>query len=268
MEYNEMNVSSLYAFVHSSAAKHRNYTLKAPKSCHAIAIMLSGSGELKSGEKSVSLNCGDAFYIAKGTRYYSEWTPDKSGTVSFCAVHFDFCAPPKIFATNAGTMLVIAENDRVHELIQAIKNEIAAANENAFKTLSLFFELLSIAMPSVERGMGARYGEKIAPAVEFICKNLDKNASADELAALCGLSRARFFVAFKSATGLTPLVYTTKLKLKAAEKALLTQDCSVERLAERLGYLSPVYLIRQFKKEYGTTPFQYKKAHRVIAEGL
>ena len=52
-------------------------------------------------------------------------------------------------------MLVIAENDRVHELIRAIKNEIAAANENAFKTLSLFFELLSIAMPSVEIGMGA-----------------------------------------------------------------------------------------------------------------
>lgn len=268
MEYNDMNVSRLNFYLFTSDKYVRNYT-KQGKDCHAIGFLLSGEGKLHVNEQNIALKPGDAFFIAKGTRYYSEWIPKDGRTHSFYALHFDFAIAPNGMAFDDGLIKVLADQSLILPLMRSLEAELQKPAENKLKALSIFLGILSVVAPQIETGKNSRCYNSVLPAIEYITAHLDLSADSDYLAKICHLSRARFFVAFKSATGTTPLRYSTDLKLKAAEKILLSPSyVSVERLAEQFGFMSSVYFIKQFKNKYGATPFQYKKAHRDRAEGL
>ena len=268
MNYNDINVSMLTLNRCTSEKYVRHYTRQG-KECHAIGFLLSGTGRLHHDDKKIELKTGDAFFIAKGTRYYSEWFPVEGSGYAFYALHFDFTVPPNDLAFDDGLIKILSGQSLILPLVRALEAERQKPDENKLKSLSIFLEILSIALPQTEPRKTSRCYASVLPAIEYVAAHPDLNVDADYLAKTCNLSRARFFAAFRSATGTTPLRYATKLKLAAAEKVLLSPSyVSVERLAEQFGYLSSVYFIKLFKAEYGLTPFQYKKANRGEAEGL
>ena len=90
---------------------------------------------------------------------------------------------------------------------------------------------------------------------ESIYGAIDLDAIADRL----GASRARFYEAFKSHTGMTPYQYFINLKINRAKELLGAEGASVKEAAFRLGFEDPYYFSRLFHKKTGLSPSAWAK---------
>lgn len=102
----------------------------------------------------------------------------------------------------------------------------------------------------------------IRRAVERMAEQLAEEHSVEELARLAGLSASRFAHRFKEETGDSAIAYLLKLRLRQAARLLEFSGRSVKEVAGDVGFESPFYFSRQFKKHYSLSPREYQKANR------
>lgn len=97
---------------------------------------------------------------------------------------------------------------------------------------------------------------KILPYLE---ENLTKPLTVAELADLAALNPEYLMRVFKKETGLSILDYVQEKKIAEARKMLTHTSWPVEVIAERLGYGTPSYFYKCFKRHEGITPREYRK---------
>ena len=90
-------------------------------------------------------------------------------------------------------------------------------------------------------------------ALEQTQEHLD-DWNTREAAAACGLSYNYFSHAFKMAFGISYTAYLESVRLREAERLLLTTDMEITEIAYRVGFGSASYFIERFRKCYGTPP--------------
>lgn len=95
--------------------------------------------------------------------------------------------------------------------------------------------------------------------IPFIKKNLNKTFSVTDIASYIALNPQYTMRLFKKTTGLSILEYVTKERIEQAKRLLETTQYNNDIIAEKIGYVSVSYFIRQFKKVCGVTPREYKK---------
>ncbi|OGV58398.1 MAG: hypothetical protein A2X49_10560 [Lentisphaerae bacterium GWF2_52_8] len=83
-----------------------------------------------------------------------------------------------------------------------------------------------------------------------------------ELAKIAGMSVSSFAHRFKAATGVSPLQYSLRLRLKRAENLLLCTPMTVKELALSLGFEDPFYFSRLFQKNKGFSPASWRALGR------
>lgn len=83
-----------------------------------------------------------------------------------------------------------------------------------------------------------------------------------ELAALACLSRSAFAERFGDVLGVPPLSYLQSHRLRLAAWQLGHSDLAVGRIAEAVGYSSETAFSQAFKRQYSSTPSQYRQQHR------
>ena len=86
--------------------------------------------------------------------------------------------------------------------------------------------------------------------------------SPGELAKRCGMSRQSFYSKFKQATGMAPLEYIRRKRLREAELLLLDGDAGIGEIAEKLRFSDQFHFSHLFKKVYGMSPLSFRKAGR------
>jgi len=97
--------------------------------------------------------------------------------------------------------------------------------------------------------------------LEYIDDNYIHQPSLDELAKLCYLNKYYLCRLFRQETGFSIGDYITYRRMSAAMK-LLRKGESISNVARLSGFKSDTYFITSFKKNFGTTPYQY--IHRSI----
>lgn len=86
--------------------------------------------------------------------------------------------------------------------------------------------------------------------------------TVEEMADLVGLSPSRFHAVYKAQFGVSPMQDLIASRIEYAKDRLLLQpETPVSALAEALGYNDQYHFIRQFRKEVGITPGQFRKTH-------
>jgi len=96
----------------------------------------------------------------------------------------------------------------------------------------------------------------------YIDTHLSGNIQVDDLAALLGCSKFYFLREFKKLADVTPYQYIIARRLARARQRLASSDISLGVLAGELGFNDQAHFTRSFKKEYGVTPGQFRKAQR------
>ncbi len=104
-------------------------------------------------------------------------------------------------------------------------------------------------------------GELIA-AIEYINANYCAKISLDEVASVINIDKFYFSHLFKRYTGVTVMQYVSSVRISNANRLLNTTDMSVEQIAYASGFGSYTNMERAFKKKYGMTPIQLKKADK------
>ncbi|UKI33900.1 MAG: helix-turn-helix transcriptional regulator [Lentisphaeria bacterium] len=76
------------------------------------------------------------------------------------------------------------------------------------------------------------------------------------------MSRQSFYSKFKQATGMAPLEYIRRKRLREAELLLLDGDAGIGEIAEKLRFSDQFHFSHLFKKVYGMSPLSFRKAGR------
>ena len=90
------------------------------------------------------------------------------------------------------------------------------------------------------------------------CYRAKTVARTSEFAELAKLHRSYLSRTATAILGCSLLAYFRKKQLEEAERLLLTTPLSVEEIALRAGFGTPLTLYRCFKKAYGTSPGRFR----------
>ncbi len=112
-----------------------------------------------------------------------------------------------------------------------------------------------------EHSMTASQRELIRSAITYIEENYS-DMSEDGCARALGVSAAYLSRIFKKGMKTSFTAYVNNIKLKNAEKLLISGSLSMTEIAEHVGFSTVAYFISCFRQKYRFTPNQYRKLLR------
>ncbi|MBP3701022.1 MAG: helix-turn-helix domain-containing protein, partial [Lachnospiraceae bacterium] len=113
-------------------------------------------------------------------------------------------------------------------------------------------------LTGMQRSYDNRYSSSIAAALEYIHKYYGNRISMAETARQVYRSPEYFSRQFKEEVGENFNTYLTLYRLERAQELLDRTDLRIEEIAEKVGYGTPGYFTRVYKKYKGITPEQAK----------
>ncbi len=96
-------------------------------------------------------------------------------------------------------------------------------------------------------------------ALEFIRTEYMNNITIQQIAKHCGYSEFYIMKLFKQFTGCSCVDYINNYRLTIAGRQLTDTDDDIASIAYQVGYNNVSYFNRQFKKQYGMTPKEFRK---------
>lgn len=98
----------------------------------------------------------------------------------------------------------------------------------------------------------------LGPALRAMHDDLRLPWTVPELASVAAMSRSTFFVRFRKATGMTPLDYLYRLRMRHAARLLRATADTVGSIATASGYRTESAFGAAFKRFSGSTPGEYR----------
>lgn len=104
--------------------------------------------------------------------------------------------------------------------------------------------------------------DEILEAIAYISDHYNQGVSVREYAKAHHISTNHFIRSLKQYTGMTPKQYITSLRIANAQMLLESSGCTIQEIADFVGYGDALYFGRVFKRETGATPSQYRKQYQ------
>jgi transcriptional regulator GlxA family with amidase domain len=99
---------------------------------------------------------------------------------------------------------------------------------------------------------------QIAAGMAWALANLDTPITLDELATQSAMSRRSYLRRFAKETGTTPIKWLIEQRIQASLALLEASSLSIEQIAARVGFESPVTYRHHFVRGLRTTPSEYR----------
>jgi|ADGO01.1.fsa_nt_gi AraC-type DNA-binding domain-containing proteins len=101
---------------------------------------------------------------------------------------------------------------------------------------------------------------QVARIEEYVRAHLDRSLRIEELANVSGLSEGYFHRAFRRTFGMTPLEFVNRARVRRAKEIWEREPfASVMDVALQVGYTSPSYFARTFRRIAGVNPTDYAR---------
>jgi AraC-like DNA-binding protein len=101
-------------------------------------------------------------------------------------------------------------------------------------------------------------GVRLAGVVAAILERPEDNHTVDSLAAIAGMSRARFNHHFVLAYNLTPRAFVQAARLASAARMLRASAVPIKSIAASVGYASRSHFSRAFQAKFGLDPSAFR----------
>lgn len=211
-----------------------------------------GNCQYSFGEHNFTLSSGSIVYLPHKSSHTLTVTSDD---FEFYRINFTLSIDGEValFST-VPTKLTDSATPECVEAIHSLCEDCCFENNTVFKTAKLCTVFYSLQKTS----MTAR-SAKLAPAIHCIHENLSEKFNSKKLADLCYLSTAQFYKLFNSEYSMTPLEYKNRLILDRAVMLFKFYGISISEASSMLGFETPAYFSRFFKKHKGISPNEYIK---------
>ena len=113
-----------------------------------------------------------------------------------------------------------------------------------------------------ERNVNFQDLERIKPVIDYMEQHIETELSVAAAAKIACMSYYHFCRLFKKVIGKTFVEYQNFIRIRRAEKLLITTD-RITNIAFETGFGSVAYFNRVFKKETGQAPANYRKKMRI-----
>ncbi len=107
-----------------------------------------------------------------------------------------------------------------------------------------------------EKDINDKLSEEI---IKILKDNIGGRLTIEDISKKISYSKAYIFRQFKASTGKSVIEYYQDIKIKKAKEYLIQSNLSVKEISTRLGFDTPNYFTKTFKKLTGKTPLEYKK---------
>lgn len=226
----------------------------------------SGNGTVCMGKSKVPLSADEGVFIPPNRTISLQAGPQKAWDciqVGFSGQKADECL--------AAMKLEILEQPFTctqAEKLEALTDKMLASPRGTMEQVLfrqfLLCSVLSVLAQKKSDGKNTESEEKknfyVAEAVRYISDHYAEPMLVGTIAARLGISRNYFFLLFKQSMGCSPSAYIINFRLERAGELLRQTEYSVDYIALSCGYQDPAVFSRAFKKKYGRTPSQYRKA--------
>ena len=134
-------------------------------------------------------------------------------------------------------------------------------------SLLLFEELLLLLMRELAgdegKATGNRKNTSSDPIIEELCgymrNNIYGKLTLNDLSDKFHFSKSFLCDIFKKKVGCSPISYYLDLKLNESKRLLREDNITVKQISEKLGFESPEYFSRYFKKRVRHSPRDFRK---------
>ncbi|MCM1044493.1 MAG: AraC family transcriptional regulator [Candidatus Gastranaerophilales bacterium] len=233
---------------------------------YEIFYLLSGQCHYLLDENVYRLEKGDLVFIAPGALHHSIYKEGENCEIYmiyFKKEHLllEHMALPQSFMGSVPALY----QEPFAALLSRMLSEHARIDEYSESFISVYLQeiLLMLMRHSVlaERDPGLLNSRDadILLATKYIYKHFKKQLSLEEVSAVASLSPTYFSKKFKQTTGMGFKEYLNYVRLKHAQTALLTTDCSITEIALEYGFNDSNYFKDLFKKVYGKSPREFRK---------
>lgn len=154
-------------------------------------------------------------------------------------------------------------------LVRMIAVEMASTGPGAEAVVTrltdaLLAQALRQCLSEVDRtagGVTAVSDPQVARALRLIREHPDRKWTVPRIAAAVSLSRSAFAERFRAATGETPMQHLARYRMARAAAFLRDSTAGIREIARLTGYDSEVSVTKAFRRQYGSSPGAYRKAH-------
>jgi len=102
----------------------------------------------------------------------------------------------------------------------------------------------------------------LAYVLQYIHSHFAEHITLEELAALEHISKSYLSRQFKQQTGMTVVAYINQLRIETAKRLLIGSEMSVNEIAYQVGFESPKYFYRTFKKLTDESPASFRRQYK------
>ncbi len=130
------------------------------------------------------------------------------------------------------------------------------SNEQVHK---LNYQMLEAVCKAIQASRMRPYAKPLRRALEFIDTFLGQPLTLEIVAKEAGLSATHLNRQFKESLGMTAGQYITYCRGRKAAELLTNSDLTVQEISAYVGYLDNNYFVKVFKRQFHTTPTDYRK---------
>lgn len=252
-----------------------------------LCLILTGRVRFSINQKEVEAGAGDVIFINSQVIHSATSISNDEEEASYCCINFayemvggfhgslmerDFVLP---FLRNEQNDFLLISEKSEEGLLEEISSKMLHIRKLFKETeperyFDIFAELVLIwkelvrwlhkteDQPSTRRPEDYETSRKV---ISYIEKNLGEKLTLDLIAKEVCLSKWECSRRFKRIAGESVWSYLISARMAKAVELLLYSRKSVERIGFEVGFPNVNLFIRQFKKEFRTTPGQFRKNH-------
>lgn len=252
-----------------------------------LCLILTGRVRFSINQKEVEAGAGDVIFINSQVIHSATSISNDEEEASYCCINFAYEMVGGFHGSlmERNFVLPFLRNEQNDYLLISEKSEEGLLEEISSKMLhirklfketeperyfDIFAELVLIwkelarwlhkteDQPSTRRPEDYETSREV---ISYIEKNLGEKLTLDLIAKEVCLSKWECSRRFKRIAGESVWSYLISARMAKAVELLLYSRKSVERIGFEVGFPNVNLFIRQFKKEFRTTPGQFRKNH-------
>ena len=246
------SISGIWKFTRPPG--HRLHTASLPG--HLLQLVLKGSYAIRTNNREYTVKRGDLIYFYASEDV--EWLGNED-TVVFYSVGFR----STVFTPLPLNQRVFPSNEKIRTAFEALYESTTLSKESPLRELKMFAELHNILSEIVKLNLSV--GSKTSPSEIWwdversIRKQHIFRPSLDQLAQLCGYSRASTVRLCRKATSQSPVRRIRTIRMEEAKALLGFSSLNITEISKYLCYDRIHEFSREFSAYFGMSPRAFRQ---------